>query len=102
MLESEVHGGEALKTFSTRIDKSGRVVIPSELRDRLQWSPGDELIVEERGGVITLTTYDKILTEAQSYFCSLVSPSVSLVDELLAERSAEFEREQTEEAGRHE
>jgi AbrB family looped-hinge helix DNA binding protein len=87
------------KNFSTKIDKSGRVVIPSALRDRLHLSPGDELIVEEREGVVRLSTYDRILAEAQEYFCSLVLPGVSLVDELLAERHAEFEREQAEEAG---
>lgn len=93
---------ECPTTFSAKIDTSGRVVIPSALRDRLHLSPGDELVVEERAGVVTLSTYDRVLAEAQEYFCSLVAQGESLVDELLAERRAEFEREQAEEAGDYE
>jgi AbrB family looped-hinge helix DNA binding protein len=98
MQQSSTSPFEFPTNFSTKIDKSGRVVIPSALRDRLHLSPGDELVVEERAGVVTLSTYDRILADAQEYFCSLVPPGVSLVDELLAERRAEFEREQAEEA----
>lgn len=86
-------------TYSARIDKSGRIVIPSELRDRLHLEPGDELVVREESGSVTISTYDRALAEAQDYFMSLVEPGVSVVDELIAERRAEAAREAAEEAG---
>lgn len=99
MQQRTISSFEYPNIFSAKIDMSGRVVIPSALRDRLHLSAGDELVVEERAGVVTFSTYDTVLAEAQEYFCSLVPQGESLVDELLAERHAEFEREQAEEAG---
>ena len=33
----------------TKVDEKGRVVLPSELRTRMNISPGDEFIVDELG-----------------------------------------------------
>ncbi len=33
----------------TKVDEKGRVVLPSELRTRMDISPGDEFIVDELG-----------------------------------------------------
>lgn len=33
----------------TKVDEKGRVVLPSELRNKLDISPGDEFIVDELG-----------------------------------------------------
>lgn len=33
----------------TKVDEKGRVVLPSELRTKLEISPGDEFIVDELG-----------------------------------------------------
>lgn len=93
---------ECPTTFSTKIDTSGRIVIPSALRERLHLSPGDELVVEERAGLVTLSTYDRILAQAQEYFTSLIPAGVSLVDELRIERREAFEREQAAERGHDE
>ena len=76
-------------SYSARVDASGRIVIPVELRDRLHISPGDELVVREVAGSLSVMSYDQALADAQAYFRSLVPEGVSLVDELLAERRAE-------------
>jgi AbrB family looped-hinge helix DNA binding protein len=34
-------------TFKTRLSTKGQVVLPKELRRRLSWSPGAELVIEE-------------------------------------------------------
>lgn len=38
----------------TRLSAKGQVVLPKAVRDRLQWSPGDELEVVEHAGGVTL------------------------------------------------
>ncbi len=40
---------------TARLDKRGRVVLPADLRRRLEMRPGDELVVtEEAGGTVRL------------------------------------------------
>ena len=99
--EAEVQVGTP-RSYSVRVDRSGRIVIPVEVRDRFHFGPGEELVLQEVGGQIAIKSYDQVLADAQSYFQGLAEPGVSMVDELLAERRAEFEREQAEEAGDHE
>lgn len=38
----------------TRLSAKGQVVLPKAVRDRLQWSPGDQLEVVEHAGGVTL------------------------------------------------
>ncbi|MBC7817338.1 MAG: AbrB/MazE/SpoVT family DNA-binding domain-containing protein [Planctomycetaceae bacterium] len=84
--------------YSARVDSSGRIVVPAELRDRLRFRPGDELVLREVAGSLTVKTYDQVLAEAQAYFTSLAPPGVSMVDELIAERRAEAIREAAKDA----
>jgi AbrB family looped-hinge helix DNA binding protein len=79
--------------FRTKLDRSGRIVLPQIVRQRLHLGTGDELIVVQSGESYLLQTPAQALSAAQAYFCSLVDPGVSMVDELLAERRAEAERE---------
>lgn len=85
--------------FRIRLDRSGRIVLPHSVREHLQLSSGDELLVVPSGDSYRLETPDQALRAAQDYFCSLVSSGESVVDELLAERRAEAARE-AEEAAR--
>jgi AbrB family looped-hinge helix DNA binding protein len=40
-------------SFKTKLSTKGQVVLPKEVRRRLNWEPGDELVVEEtRDGVL--------------------------------------------------
>lgn len=81
--------------FRTRLDRSGRIVLPHSVREHLQLSSGDELLVIPSGDSYRLETPDQALRAAQDYFCALVPPNVSLVDELLAERQSEVAQEAT-------
>ena len=90
----------AAASYSARVDNSGRIVIPAELRERLHFRPGDELVLRETAGSLSVRSYDQALAEAQAYFGGLVEPGVSAVDELLAERRAEVSREAAKDADR--
>jgi AbrB family looped-hinge helix DNA binding protein len=79
-----------------KINESGRVVLPKQLRDALGTAPGDELIFYSDGDIFRLETQKQRMKRAQDYVCSLVGPGVSLVDELIAERRDEFRRETAE------
>jgi AbrB family looped-hinge helix DNA binding protein len=87
---------EDTNVYRTKLDRSGRITLPQPVRDRLHLTLGDELLVIREGEGFRIETPEQALKAAQEYFCSLVPPGVSLVDELLAERRAEFEREQEE------
>jgi AbrB family looped-hinge helix DNA binding protein len=81
------------RTYHLRIDPSGRMVLPAEIRARHHITREDTLVVTDDGNGIRVRTKAEILAEAQDYFCSLVPPGVSLVDELLEERRMEAELE---------
>ncbi|MDP1798010.1 MAG: AbrB/MazE/SpoVT family DNA-binding domain-containing protein [Planctomycetaceae bacterium] len=83
-------------SYSVRVDNSGRIVIPSVLRDRLHFQPGNELVVRETSDGLTVSSYDQILAEAQAHFMKVATPDISMVDVLIAERRAEAAREATE------
>lgn len=88
-----------LPVFRTRLDRSGRIVLPQAVRKELHLSTGDEVLVVSSGDSYRLETPDQALRAAQDYFCLLVPPGVSLVDELLAERRAEVAQEAADASG---
>lgn len=87
-------------SYSVRVDNLGRSAIPAELRERLHFQPGDELVLSETAGQLSVRSYDQVLAEAQAYFMGFVEPGVSVVDELLEERRAEMAREAEQDAER--
>jgi AbrB family looped-hinge helix DNA binding protein len=81
------------KVFRTKVDASGRIVIPAESRLRKQVKEGDVLVVEEDDNSVRIKTLDDAIREAQEYFRKVIPSDVDLVDELIAERRAEAARE---------
>ena len=79
--------------YRARLDRSGRIVLPQPVREGLRLTCGDEVLVIRQGDDYRIETPSQALQAAQEYFRSLVPASVSLVDELLAERRSEVERE---------
>jgi AbrB family looped-hinge helix DNA binding protein len=47
------------------LDKTGRIVIPKQLREELRLEPGDVLVIESAGGRITLVHGTEPLTKEQ-------------------------------------
>ena len=79
-----------------KVSQGGRVVIPAELREKLQINLGDELICEERDGELVLASKRARLRYVQTSFQSGLPESVrevSFADALLAERKKEAGQE---------
>ncbi len=76
------------------LGKSGRLDLSPALLDILGVAAGDVCIaIPEGEGVIMLMSSDTAIRQAQAIIRRFVPPGVSLVDELLADRRAEAERE---------
>ena len=85
--------GNSILEVRVRINESGRVVLPKQLREALGTAPGDELIFSSDGENFRIETQKQRALQAQEYISKLIGPGVSLADELIAERREEFRKE---------
>jgi AbrB family looped-hinge helix DNA binding protein len=85
--------GQEHNVYRTKIDKSGRIVLPAEVRTTLGVGEGDSVLVVQDGKSIRILTSQEALRQAQEYFINLAPPGVSLADELIQEHREEAERE---------
>jgi len=82
-----------MSSIKVRIAEGGRVVIPAEHRKALGLHAGDEIIFSLDDDQLRVYTIDAAIRRAQDLVSQYVAPERSLVDELIAERRAEAERE---------
>lgn len=87
------HFSKGPHSHSVRVDKSGRIVVPAELRQRCRIQPGDHVILAESHGHLTVKSYDQVIKEVQAYFADAAPPGVLLSEELIKDRRAEAARE---------
>ena len=80
-------------SIRTKVAEGGRVVIPAEYRKAMGLQVGDEVILRLEDDGLRLVTLDQALARAQAIVRRHVPEGRSLVDELLAERRREAERE---------
>ena len=73
-----------------RMGDRGRIVIPQQIREAQGLNPGDKLVMfsDEKG--MTLMTRDQL---RDKMWADIKNPEVSLVDELIADRRAEAQRD---------
>ena len=76
-----------------KIDQVGRMLIPADIRERLNIGPGDEVILEVHDGQMTVSTFQAIVRELRDEIQRRAQPGGSVVDELFAERREEAARE---------
>ncbi|HHQ41543.1 MAG TPA: AbrB/MazE/SpoVT family DNA-binding domain-containing protein [Chromatiales bacterium] len=75
------------------VGAQGRVVIPAALRKALRLKRGDRLVARKVGESLVLERREALERRLQERFAH-IPPDVSLVDELIAERRAEADREE--------
>lgn len=81
------------QVYPLKVDSSGRIVLPSHTRQRLNVTGGDTVVIVEDESGVHLKTRDQLLAEAQAYFASFVPRGVLLSDEVNADRRSEIERD---------
>lgn len=75
------------------IDEQGRLQLPSEALEALEVRPGDKVVLDIEGAELRIRSARAVIAEIQAFVRSFVPDDVSLVDELIAERRREAERE---------
>jgi len=83
-------------TLSTTLDRSGRLVIPKEVRTQLNLEPETELVMTVEGDEIRLMSRAAARKRAQDELRKYIPEGVSLVEDLFEERRREVAREQEE------
>lgn len=84
----------AMSTARARIDRAGRILIPSKLRKELKVGPGDSMVLETKGDELHLRPYRTAIREAQAIIAQYIPDrDRSLVDELIAQRRKQVEGE---------
>ena len=82
-----------METQAVKIGPGGRIVIPARFRDQLGVKPGDTVWLEVVDEQLRITSIRQAIRHAQDLVRQYVPEGVSLVDELIAERRAEAERD---------
>lgn len=85
--------GHERRVYRTKVDASGRIVLPAEARARNQIAEGDTVLVVEDEHGLHVKSFDQALVEAQGFFQSLAPADVMLSEELLADRRSARERD---------
>ena len=76
-----------------RVDQQGRILIPADLRHQLGLAPGETLSMWVEDGSLRIMTLKQAIRRAQEIVHRYTGGRPGLVDEFLAERRREAERE---------
>jgi AbrB family looped-hinge helix DNA binding protein len=83
--------GQEQRVYRTKVDSSGRIVLPVEARQRNHIVEGDTVVVVEDGQGLRVKSLDQAIADAQAYFTSLAPKNRILSEELLADRRSDFD-----------
>jgi AbrB family looped-hinge helix DNA binding protein len=84
-------------TYTTRLEKSGRILIPAAVRRQLGLSEGAQVIVKvNESGALEIKSRSQALAEVRERIRKYVPTGVDLAAELIRDRRAEVEREEAE------
>jgi AbrB family looped-hinge helix DNA binding protein len=76
-----------------KIDRGGRLVIPSNFRKALGIETGDEIVLHLEEDSIRLISVQEAVRQAQNQVRKYIPSAVSLSSELIAERRKEAKHE---------
>lgn len=79
-----------------KLVSGGRLQVPADIRHALGLKDGDAVTMEVVDGKLQVRPYRDVIAEVQARMMALLPPGVSgksVIDELIADRRAEAERE---------
>ncbi len=85
--------GNNQKIYRSRVDKSGRIVLPADVRLRQHIQTGDQVVIIESQDGLQVKTQEQAIREARDFFATLAPPEVMLSEELIRERREEAAHE---------
>lgn len=82
----------SMETYTTRLEKSGRILIPAPVRRRLGLSEGSQVVIKvEQSGALQITSRSEALAKARKEIRKYIPASRDLVEELIRDRRSEVE-----------
>jgi AbrB family looped-hinge helix DNA binding protein len=84
---------ETPRVYHSKVDSSGRIVLPADIRFRQHINAGDQVVITETDNCLQVRSFDQALLAARAIFAGLAPADVLLSEELIRERRAEAERE---------
>ncbi|MGB7720792.1 MAG: AbrB/MazE/SpoVT family DNA-binding domain-containing protein [Bryobacteraceae bacterium] len=86
-----------METYTTRLEKSGRILIPAAVRRQLGLSEGSQVLVKvEEAGALEVTSRSQALAKVREEIRKYIPAGQDLAGELIRDRRAEVEREDEE------
>lgn len=83
-----------VETYTTRLEKSGRILIPAALRRRLGLSEGSPVIVKlDKTGGLRVSSRSQALAKVRQELRRYIPAGRDLAKELIRDRRAEAKRE---------
>lgn len=82
-------------TYQAKLIKGGKIVIPAKLRRELGFKEGDRLVIERDGSGFVVRSFAEVIRDIQRTVKAMVKAPFT-VDDYLAEKYAEAERENRE------
>jgi AbrB family looped-hinge helix DNA binding protein len=84
---------EAENSIVLTLDENGHLTIPAHVRAQLGLVSGERLLARVRDGQLVIETLAAAVKRAQDLLAPYIAGEPSVVDELIADRRAEAERE---------
>ena len=89
-----------METYTARLEKSGRILIPAAVRRQLGLSEGSQVLVKvEESGTLQVTSRSQALSKVREEIRRYIPAGQDLAEELIRDRRAEVEREEEEASG---
>ena len=86
-----------METYTTRLEKSGRILIPAAVRRHLGLSEGSQVLVRvEDSGTLQVTSRSQVLAKVRQEIRKYIPAGVDLAEQLIWDRRTEVEREDEE------
>jgi AbrB family looped-hinge helix DNA binding protein len=86
-----------METYTTRMERSGRILIPAAVRRHLGLSEGSQVLVKvEESGALQVTSRSQALAKARKEIRKYIPAGHDLAEELIRDRREEVEREDEE------